>query len=121
MVVRVRRTEAVQLRQHHGLEHGEPLTCASAQMEIGFLASDAIGQLPGRVAKIEEGRAVVPSQEPLVAADGGPSTHSGQFLQRALGLARALCGRATDLLPHFEWLIGAAPVRAHEVDDTVSP
>jgi len=59
---RIRRVEAIQLGQDDGLDHGEALARAVAQIHAGLFAAETVKQLPGRIAQPEKRFAVFSDQ-----------------------------------------------------------
>ena len=69
LAVGVRGSQAVVLREGDGLDHGEALGRAVAQVEVGLLARQAVEERPRRVGEVEEGTAVRPDEVAAVRRD----------------------------------------------------
>ena len=69
VAIGVRGSQTVELGQRHGLDHREPLGRPIGEVEVGLLAVEAVEQLPGGIAQVEERGIVGPGEVAAVRAN----------------------------------------------------
>jgi hypothetical protein len=69
IAVGVRRSEALQLGQRHGLDHREAFGGAIGEIAVSLGQRQAVEEFPGGVAQIEKGRAVRVLEKTAVGGD----------------------------------------------------